>query len=215
MTTKERPIIFSDEMVRAILDGRKTQTRRVVKPHADWGDHPHGIDLPAQMDAFAAPDWRHTHCPYGKPGDRLWGREAHAVVPATAYAASHDDGVPLPHRVSPDGHMWAVYRQGWTRCAPGRWRPSIHMPRWASRILLEVTDVRVERVQDLSEQDAQAEGVVPADEPLDVDDAGIVTWAPSHREAFAHLWDSINAKRGYGWASNPWVWVVGFKRVTP
>ena len=214
----EKPILFNSEMVCAILDNRKTQTRRVIKPQPICPQlEQHGFYDVTRGELLC--------CPYAENvGDLLWVREAHAIVPRTAYAASRDDdGQPLPHRVSPDGADWAIYREGWDRCKPCRWRPSIHMPRWASRLTLEVTGVRVERVQSISHEDALAEGVVaftvspgtaPASYPITFyspgphDEGGY----PQAREAFENLWDSINAKRGYGWDVNPWVWVVEFGR---
>lgn len=186
--TRERPILFSGPMVRAILAGRKTQTRRVVGP-----------------TARAAINCRR--------GDRLWVRETWARV-------DYVDGVVSHHAVDSDGvERRLVYRADcpdleWDDQPESRWRPSIHMPRWASRLTLAVTDVRVERLRDISEEDAKAEGVEPA--PLA--GAAIISDTPasasvSHRHAFGLLWDSINAARGHGWGSNPWVWVVAFGAV--
>ena len=175
---KERPILFSGAMVRAILEGRKTQTRRVVKPTSG----PHSIEkticTPGSLAAFI----RHR-CPYGQPGDRLWVREAWWKRPdgSISYRADGNDFV-----------------------AGGRPRysPSIHMPRWASRITLRLTDVRVERVQDISVSDCIAEGLgYPTDDRY----AAVDNFKP--------LWDSINAARGYGWDANPWVWVLVFEPV--
>jgi len=202
-TTKERPILFSGAMVRAILDGTKTQTRRVMK---DWVKHPHLFEanttiqcnqgvacwVRADMrDSLGGPCYIQSRCPYGQPGDRLWVRETWAHTDyeregpfqnCTIYRADGEDGV-------------------WD--APGyRWRPSIHMPRWASRITLEITGVRVEQVQDITPDDAYAEGIREV-------------YYEHAVGAFRVLWDSINAARGYGWASNPWVWVVEFRRVQP
>lgn len=190
---KERPILFSAPMVRAIIDGSKTQTRRVVKQDRD------GLldckPTPA-WDAF----WKCVDCPYGKPGDRLWVRETFAVVPRTAYARS--DGVQQTLRPD-DDHDAAIYRAGWTHSNGGfRWRPSIHMPRWASRILLEITDVRVERAQDISDRDARDEG---AEQIGDCEGAYVA--------GFRRLWESINGADS--WAANPWVWVVAFRRIEP
>ena len=183
----ERPILFSAPMVRAILDGRKTQTRRVVKllgadciEERAWETHFLQSPWPwsPQADEWLA-------CPYGAPGDRLWVRETWA-----------------PH----DTKKLAFYRADhpeWTTGDGGdvdRWRPSIHMPRWASRITLEVTGVRVERLNNISDADARAEGC-PFDEPP----AG-KPWA-----WFRKLWMDINGADS--WAANPWVWVVSFKRV--
>lgn len=170
----ERPILFNGEMVRAILEGRKTQTRRVVKQL----DLIQDTDPPAFRDAYG--DWHPTvsRSPYGQPGDRLWVRETWSL---------HDTDNPAYKAGASEGEL-EYYR----------WHPSIHMPRKFSRITLEVTGVRVERVQEITPEDAKAEGI----EHL---------YAP--RNAFANLWNSINAKRGYSWESNPWVWVVDFTRI--
>lgn len=200
---KERPILFSAPMVRAILEARKTQTRRVVFKddcqdcHQPWwcsGTHwQDGDEL--------------LHCPYGVAGDHLWVRETFCVgyeyapgeftalpfdgcerVRKTFYRATDDDAPDEPRRP---------------------WKPSIHMPRWASRITLEVVSVRVERLQDITEADAKAEGVEPylsGEYSLYLDS--------NERTNLARLWDSINAKRGFGWDANPWVWVIEFKQVT-
>ena len=188
---KERPILMSGAMVRAILDGSKTQTRRIVKPQPEHGIIPCAwVDtLWAELDAkggcrcHMAP----VRFPYGAPGDRLWVRETFA----------HHFGE-LRYRAdeSPDSYYYG---------AKG-WKPSIFMPRALSRITLEITGVRVERVQDISEDDAWAEGVEPP--MLHPDDPGNLDVA---RATFAALWDSINAARA-PWESNPWVWVVEFKR---
>ena len=173
---KEYPILFSGPMVRAILEGRKTMTRRVIRP---LGDHSY---------------WS-GNCPYGQPGDRLWVQETwwtngeNKSIESCAYRARDK---------SPD-HMLGE-----------KWHPSIHMPRWASRLTLENISVRVERVQDISEEDARAEGVDPI-----VDALGNIYaqdgYSIGYRLAFTDLWDSINAKRGYSCESNPSVWVVEFK----
>lgn len=209
---KERPILFSGEMVRAILEGKKTQTRRVIKPqppegfrqwgrcingNAAWTDHP----FQGEKGNIV-----HAKGPYGEPGDRLWVRETWALVPRTAYAGSA--GVQQTLRPD-DNHDAAIYRAGWDRVPPGQWRPSIFMPRWASRIMLEVTGVRVERLHDITEDDAKAEGVW-----TDSTDMRMLSSATkNHVGAFARLWNEINERRGYGWGSNPWCWVVEFKRI--
>jgi len=183
----EKPILFSGPMVRAILEGRKTQTRRVVKCA--------GLDLcgPCGLSGedmrLAGRDWSGNSvllkCPHGETGSRLWVRETFQLIP--------DDGGSVVYRATdPD---WET-TEDWT------WKPSIFMPRHASRITLEITTVRVERVQDIGEVDAKAEGV----EPFAPDDG-------CYRSGYAGLWDSINAKRGFGWESNPWVWLLEFKRV--
>lgn len=179
---KERPILFSGAMVRAILEGRKTQTRRVVKPQ------------PTITESRIA------------PGDHLWVRETWAYV-------GPGSGSDLPdcveERKNPAHH---TPRNCWY-AANGergiRWTPSIHMPRWASRITLEVTGVRVERVQDITVEDAEREGCDQPDWPRYY--KGIVVF--DAREAFAYLWDDINGPRGHGWERNPWVWVVEFRRL--
>lgn len=227
----ERPIIFSAPMVRAILEGRKTQTRRIAPiddirfTHHDggmitWSVHfvkPYKRALSSHSGGrFSEDETRRIiaamYCPYGQPGDRLWVREAHAIVPRTAYAAS--DGVQQilrPH----DEHDAAIFRDGWDRSTGGlRWRPSIHMPRWASRILLEVTGVRVERLQDISEADARAEGARECDP---VSSREVLLAGPSQRGSFVlhyrDIWQQINGEGS--WDANPWVWVVEFERVKP
>lgn len=207
---KERPILFSAPMVRAILEGRKTQTRRILKtqpfnvvPFIGADDRPTGEFGLCSCHHMVID--QHVRCPYGQPGDRLWVREAHAIVPRTAYAQS--EGVQQTIRRD-DNHDAAIYREGWDRSEGGiRWRPSIHMPRWASRITLEITGVRVERLQDISEEDALAEGV------RTIEDAAKdgATWCDKPRRAFRFLWQSINGPAS--WDENPWVWVVELKRV--
>lgn len=210
---RERPILFSGEMVRAILEGRKTQTRRVISPQPAWDavreewtyEDRRGVSRWSGPMGPAACSLHYgllPSCPYGAPGDRLWVRETHAIVPATAYRQS--TGVRQIEDPS-DPDMAAIYREGWERSPPSRWRPSIYMPRWASRLLLEVEEVRVERLQAITEEDARAEGVQPA-ETTDGD--------LSFALGFADLWDSINGKRpGCAWSENPWVWAVSFRRM--
>ena len=195
---KERPILFSGPMVRAILDGSKTQTRRVVKPQ--HFSHP-GCDC--GPESLSASSW----CPYGNPGDLLWVREAWRVHPEDLLMDEYERPVNLK-AVSPNDSAYAGIP----------WRPSIFMPRWASRLLLEITDVRVQRLQDISEKDAEAEGItcidpqggdasrcwVPGVHDTDVHEFGTA------RCAFHDLWDSINAKT-YPWESNPWVWAITFE----
>ncbi len=194
---KELPIRFSGPMVKAILDGSKTQTRRVVKQDRD------GLldckPTPA-WDAF----WQCVACPYGKPGDRLWVRETFGI--------DDEDGAVL-YFADPDTAQNAEHARICEDRYPRR-RPSIHMPRWASRILLEITDVRVERVQDISEADAQAEGIEYS-ERFEGYCIGMAEHYHSHdpRLSYASLWESINGPDS--WAANPWVWVVTFRRVEP
>ncbi len=204
----ERPVLFNTAMVRAVLDGSKTQTRRVIKPQPKGASYGHEQDYSrfiweGQGYPLVLP------CPYGRPGDRLWAREAFAIeardpgeystlVWRADREAAHTDQTQLmrPHY---------FLESSWE--PDDRWRPSIHMPRWASRITLEVTDVRVERVQDISDLDVLAEGVR---DNGSYDRSGLTKGAGDR--VFRPLWDSINAKRGFGWNTNPWVWVVEFAR---
>jgi hypothetical protein len=203
--SKERPLIFSSPMIRAILNGSKSQTRRVMKFNppvvcAPWESLEQGV---MTWRTTEKGDNYFTRCPYGKPGDMLWIRETHGFVPVTAY------GKTAPHRVDPDDpSMCAIYRAGFDRCWSCPSKPSIHMPRWASRILLRITDIRVERVQDISEEDAIAEGV----ELKHYTKIWKDMHCPSYVGAFSSLWDSINCDRGHGWDENDWVWVVSFER---
>lgn len=214
---KERPILFSGPMVRAILSGRKTQTRRVAKPGRD----PSLLDGSWSDEYVLDPGnhgWLMRDCPYGEAGDRLWVREAHIIFPT--YGQRRADGKRwgpwggLPTTLSEDGKQIAYYREGFDRCDPGRWRPSIHMPRWASRIALDVTGVRVERLQDISEADAIAEGILVQCSQTDVGWVGYWPAADTEPyatavEAYRALWESINGEGS--WDTNPWVWVVEFR----
>lgn len=220
MTTKERPIIFNDEMVRAILDGRKTQTRRIVKLPVidkDIGCELYGSELAgSQRDAL-------RHCPHGQPGDRLWVREAFSIGEDLGkdwepWMEQGDRFVRTEggHEIYcvPDDYFPPKNTPEKHHCedTPEHWRefgqiPPIFMPRWASRITLEITGVRVERLNDISEADAKAEGVHGEKEAAE---AGL-DWYDKPRRAFRFLWQSI-----YGpgsWDANPWVWVIEFKRV--
>ena len=179
---KERPILFSAPMVRAILDGRKTQTRRIVKQkHLPFLENITGNFLDGK--------WDQRPFPYGKPGDRLWVRETFCY---------HDD------------LAMYLYKADDVTCC--KWKPSIHMPRNASRILLEITGVRVERLQDISEEDAIAEGCIKF--PFEDDHAYTFydddkTGHATHTGAYRKLWESLNGPGS--WDLNPWVWVVEFK----
>ncbi|HFD4662208.1 TPA: morphogenetic protein [Klebsiella variicola subsp. variicola] len=187
---KERGMIFNGEMVRAILDGRKTQTRRIMAPQpAD--DIERGIFPNPEAIGWKS-SLRHKHgsttahfCPYGKPGDRIWVRETWARY--NIDQNSHD----IAYR--------ATTPEDWPE--DGRWRPSIHMPRWASRILLEITNVRVERLKSISDSDAIREGCSTAD----------MKSGDCVADVFARLWASIYGAES--WNANPWVWVIEFKRV--
>jgi hypothetical protein len=209
---KERPIIFSSDMVRAILDGRKTMTRRVVKPQPVFDSLSYSIVGPEKSKWAAlvgvylpnTNDFIHRallNCPYGRPGDRLWCKETWAID------KKYDRFKPskLPAREKGEiirYEMWYAADGEAKSLSFGRTRPSIFMPRWTSRITLEITAVRVERVQDIGDEDAESEGL---------------HWcnAASPRDKFQCLWDSLNAKRGYGWVANPFVWVIEFRRLTP
>lgn len=227
--TRERPILFSGPMVRAILEDRKTQTRRVVKHQPPdgmpasmirvgpynpvvedrWGDLQPGPEVFGAYDTEG--EWG-AKCPYGQPCDLLWVRETHAIVDGPCWSG-------LPRTAGPDGH-WAYYREGFDRSRPSRWRPSIHMPRWASRITLRVTDVRVGRLRAITEADAMAEGVSPLclhppDEPRECSAGSDPLDVGFARDNFRTLWDSINGERpGCSWEANPWVWVVSFEVVS-
>lgn len=222
----ERPILFSGPMVRAILSGQKTVTRRAVKgnqipkedpaaadPALRWNavgqNHPRwGFCVPgATEEECASALGTMGVCPYGRPGDRLWVRETWARVGNTdpgylTYRATYPACLPPGlENVPADLHD-----------AGERWRPSIHMPRAASRILLEITAVRVERLQDISEGQALAEGIAHAGDGLfHVEDSQHLADDP--RESFASLWESINGDGS--WAANPWVWCVSFRRAEP
>lgn len=188
----EKPILFNAEMVRAILNGRKTQTRRVVKPQPLAIGDQFGYSQGARDDL----------CPYGQVGDLLWVRETWCTVDYSEhelcvdYLASNKTLWINPGRVQFEKYTYENF--------DSKTRPSIFMPRWASRITLRVTDVRIERVQDIAEDDAREEGVTPPKTSPGLD-------FMKHELGFRSLWDSINAKRGYGWNVNPWVWVVEFE----
>jgi len=199
---KTRPILFSGPMVRALLAGNKTQTRRVVKHKSD-------ADCPYHENNIA------VACPYGKVGDRLWVREtwrvdwADEAMAEIGFRADEDSkkcAPPFPwldraneKHLEPDSKI--------------RWQPSIFMPRWACRVILEITAVRVERLQDISEEDAKAEGVdtsVTHPSPTGVGKFRVKNYVFA-REAYADLWRLINGHDS--WAQNPWVWVIEFKRL--
>ncbi len=222
---RERPILFNDQMVRAILEGRKTVTRRVVTPQPDFLGSM--VDPNTPFKTLDAGLHARITCPYGQPGDRLWVRETWTDVnmcgaPALAYRADEDirDLMEEPGflddrgafnyddpRVKP--YPFACW---YAELDQARWRPSIHMPRWASRILLEIAAVRVERLQDISEKQALAEGVELEGEGVCwAGAAGTASDSPV--ESFRLLWELINGAGS--WNANPWVWVVEFKRVTP
>ncbi len=219
----ERPILFNSEMVRAILDGRKTQTRRIIRPQPPL---PKGSTvflrtevLPNGMnsrDSYACVrfwyDWNNTGkheddvsygCFYGKVGDRLWVRETWQAFNKLS-GSILTNGIP---KVNYGGGFWVAYKADNVADPKCKWRPSIHMPKWAARIWLEVTGVRVERLTEISEEDAKAEGVVLSPSTL----FPTINTSTKQRQQFPRLWNSINKKRGFSWESNPWLWVVSFK----
>ncbi|WP_414618665.1 hypothetical protein [Serratia liquefaciens] len=249
---KERPVIFNGEMVRAILDGRKTQTRRVMKVQPSVHFHPMNISFeldysarwytpvvvdkdgylqPAKSQAFGvAGEDEGYACPFGAVGDRLWVRETFATLgnedgcaidwnenlvkgagpeAARIYRASCEQksgnyGLwSIPDIADWKPHTWNVQYEG-------TWVPSIHMPRWASRILLEITAVRVERLNDISQADAIAEGGPPSHPSIDAvsRDYGFPDFS---RSWLAQTWQHIYGEES--WSANPWVWVIEFKRV--
>ena len=204
----EHQILFSGEMVRAILEGRKTQTRRVIKP--EWWrcldpDDPEDIKK-------AIPQ-----CPYGKPGDTLWVKETFCghwgpgennpeKILTSGEMIKQNDGT--FHPTSPKNPLNLYYKATYGNKPPLfhlKWKSSRYMPRWASRITLKVVNVRVDRVQKISADDIYAEGCqpIPSNKYLN-----IFEW-------YADLWDSINTKRGYGWDVNPYVWVIEFEVMKP
>ncbi|MFK1308571.1 hypothetical protein ACIUYH_15640 [Pseudomonas aeruginosa] len=204
---KERPILFSGPMVRAILEGRKTVTRRVVKPQPDFLGSM--VDPNTPFKTLDAGLHARITCPHGQPDDRLWVREAWAADAQVDAIAPRDlsQGEPIWYPAD-----FSVRQTGCSMISKGRGRPSIHMPRWASRILLEITAVRIERLQDISEKQALAEGVELEGEGVCwAGAAGTASDNPV--ESFRLLWELINGAGS--WNANPWVWVVEFKRVTP
>lgn len=205
----EKPIRFYAPEVRALLAGTKTQTRRVVKPQPEWtepdtawqyGDGHSGLCWYAYSDEYPEEGALNYRCPYGQPGDRLWVRETWGDMALPGYSPVY------AYRADPEsGEGWAV--------PPGfRWRPSIHMPRRASRITLEITGVRVERLQDISADDAKDEGISEfiGGWWCEHDDAEQIA-GMTPQEGYRHLWERINGPGS--WDANPWVWVVEFKRV--
>ncbi len=235
---KETPMLMCGEMVRATFEDRKTETRRVMKPqppswalphlqvgkwHHFQGTHPQGKCGHDKCCCTAIGDdamWT-LGCPYGGCGDRLWVRETWA-----AWSSFESNGPDEVEGTSKDlieqglcqAHI--SYRADHQTTA-NRWRPSIFMPRWASRITLEITDVRVQRVQEISEDDAMAEGIVKQEEGLFLVpgvfqsfNKTVNEWRVTAREAYGCLWDSLNSHRpGCSWSSNPFVWAIAFRRV--
>jgi len=251
---KERPILFSGEMVQAIIDGRKTMTRRVINQTPagfrfdgfitdGTKDRGKAVFSPSENFQYDITGNIKVLCPYGQPGDRLWVRETWRVgawdendcaikVDYRADGFSRQEWLYVPNekyfeklwiqssldadeKIGRNRDFSYTWEPGQSPC---RWRPSIFMPRWVSRITLEITNIRVERLQDISEEDAFAEGIDDESEEYNraehfqLGGSQIQGGAPAIF-TFIGLWDSINAKRGYSWESNPWVWVIEFRRV--
>jgi hypothetical protein len=218
----DRPILLSAEMVRAILYGYKKQTRRIMKPQptgaTSWLPHIEASGF--YPDKISAKPERLV-CKYGQPGDALWVREtfcAHWGAPPPDAPQSYrivtgDELPPIKqengdfYQPVPSDIMTIWYEAEGNKPFHMKWKPSIHMPRWASRITLRITDVRVERLQDISDADAQAEGVGYKNPGYLPETKG--NWIGS----FAYLWNKINGPGA--WDENPWVWVISFERVKP
>lgn len=216
---KERGMIFNGEMVRAILDGRKTQTRRPVKfPVLDknLGCELAGNELAGELSAG-----NYLNSAFGKPGDRIWVRETfqgplfdYEQMDAYLEDSSRFETPEFCQYAADGGHR-PEYQDADDNLRHG-WRPSIHMPRWASRILLEITDVRVERLNAISEEDAEAEGIdmealYDSQDCYDCIADHNMTGRPTVTGAFKYLWESIYGEES--WKANGWVWVISFKRV--
>lgn len=211
---REHPIIFSGTMMHAILVGKKTMTRRVI-----------GLYTMEERDASAyrplEGDWSfysstkpgiatiHRKCPYGRVGDRLWVRESFALLKVAPDI--FDTPIKTITQTVEGGRVEIRYAA--TSRTEEKWRPSIHMPRWASRIILEITDIRVERLQEMSQADCAREGIGGVSFDDVVKNGCPAQWGNIIKKQFQEFWDSINAKRGFGWSVNPLVWVIEFKKV--
>lgn len=208
--TKEKPILMDAESVSAILDGKKTQTRRIMKPQPEfvrgqWRWNPKkGVTL-TWLEGIVHPRLI-ALCPYGTPGHRLWVRET--------WAHENDNWGECEDAPNCGLLSHIICRETFVRCGnvdsvTAKWRPSIHMPRWASRIDLVITGVCIERVQRISVSGIQAEGISPRppDHLVHTNDAY------AYYTAWKRRWDSLNIKRGFGWDVNPWCWCVSFERL--
>ena len=246
---KSRPIVFSAEMVRAILEGRKTMHRVPMHPQPDEMDEPEATWMGAHnggpewcwwtSDGYRGPGC--GRCPFGRPGDTLWVRETfgywqddrdpHKLLPGESFDPAKPNGFALwTGRAMRCGECYLVYRADGYKRPLAEWQyphdvyehcvgrfdrriPSIQMPRWASRITLRVKRVWVEPLQEISEGDCEDEGVTWVRDGI----WGLRSWEggcfKTAEQAYAHLWDTTNAKRGYGWNTNPWVWCSEFERV--
>jgi len=196
----EKPIIFNAEMVRAILDGRKSQTRRVIKNMPEQPNKTWYFDA-YRPDGNKGVNWNwwepsgrmllpQIKCPYGKKGDRLYVKETWGEDPA------YCDGVQYKADWTEEYHKHARDHSTW------KWKSPRYMPRTKSRINLEIIDIRVEKIQDITVNDAGEEGI---------SDERFADWIGNYKLAYKDLWDSVNKKRGYGWDTNPWAWVMEFK----
>ena len=202
MNKQNKPIIFRTEMVRAILDGRKTQTRRAVKIKSGDSFNTYSIQ-PGYINGghdnyYGFSSEEHDYkCPYGQPGATLWVRETFAL----------DEWFYLP------GHKEVLYKtDNIDSDYPVKWKPSIHMPKWACRIWLEIINIKVEKLQDIRMSDCEAEGAKDYLYGEYPNSYNIKKAGSCLRHNFHRLWDSINEKK-HPWASNPWVWVVEFERI--
>ncbi len=203
---KERPILFSPPMVRAILGGRKSQTRRVIGLEKAWHDSPAEITEWREQNGlwFGLNGWNtvaNCKCPYGKPGERLWVREPwHLAAEFDAWKGS---------QFGPDAIDVGYSSPGDALLDAGRKRHARFMPRWAARITLEITGIRAERLHGISESDAQAEGAMVQLCSLHSEPDAMKF---QHRNGFINLWETLHGEGS--WSLDPWVWVVEFKRLT-
>jgi hypothetical protein len=228
----EKPILFSTPMVRAILDGKKTMTRRVIKPQSQYPPMQMAVGYHAgewhewrpadKADIVTGSRWgAQIKCPYGKPGDILWVRETWCDP------TSDQSGYPILYKADMPMHWDANETEHGEevtlRAEDYKWRSSMFMPKEVCRIKLKITDIRAERLRDITEKDAKAEGIRSYWAEPHEDTSPFVGAAKelgmdlcfTRVEAFQQLWDFLNLKRGYGWNTNPWVWVVCFEKVAP
>lgn len=229
---KERPIIFSGPMVRAILEGRKTMTRRVLKRAHDtigkdtaWAVCPASDSgwiawfglLGRNIEEFTKKSYAHGFpCPYGAVGDLLWVREKWQAIHVDSDEGDYHASYDIPPAAT---EYWKIIYAASDPQADYHkddrgfsWRPSIHMPRWASRLTLEITGVKVERLQDIGEQDAISEGT--REPSIRSMSNALAQAAWSERQVFQRLWNHININReSFSWSDNPWVWVVEFRSI--
>ena len=236
-----KPILFTDEMVRAILAGLKTKTRRPLKPQPDddakimIGEMGSSKGVAFIGNSTSGGHVTRIVSPYGQVGDRLWIRETFCLEHQVEsdQPPPFTDGRPILYLrdgiecSKEEAEIWLQPHYRATDPTPElayedsdgeptvRWKPAIHMPRWASRITLEITDIRIERVQEITEEEARAEGVLPCPHPLSKDDECLDCYldAGEYVCSFLNLWNRLYAKKGLGVDVNPWVWVITFRRV--